>query len=156
MGHLKHFDEVLKYVNELSGTMDLANTLVRAEGLFRRFERTVEALDRKSHFPAPTGGAGARQRRVGDVGGDKISDTASSSPARIQAAGSSTATDARARARPASTTTPEHAAADREHVISPELRALLSRRVVVLDEDEAVVEPPAHAPASGSGSGSRP
>lgn len=41
-------------VNELSNTIDLGSTLVRAEALFRRFERTVEAIDRRSHFPAPS------------------------------------------------------------------------------------------------------
>ncbi|TVY81018.1 GTPase-activating protein GYP7, partial [Lachnellula suecica] len=53
MEHLKHFDEVLKYVNELSTTIDLESTLIRAEALFRRFQRTVEAIDKKSNFPAP-------------------------------------------------------------------------------------------------------
>ncbi|CZT05531.1 hypothetical protein WAI453_004957 [Rhynchosporium graminicola] len=53
MEHLQHFDEVLKYVNELSTTIDLESTLVRAEALYRRFQRTVEAIDKKSNFPAP-------------------------------------------------------------------------------------------------------
>lgn len=53
MMHLEHFDEVLKYVNELSGTMDLESTLVRAEALFRRFQRLVEAVDKQHNFPAP-------------------------------------------------------------------------------------------------------
>lgn len=54
MEHLKGFDEVLKYVNELSGTIDLPSTLVRAEALFLRFRRTVEAIDKKSNFPVPS------------------------------------------------------------------------------------------------------
>jgi hypothetical protein len=45
---LKQFDEVLKYVNELSNTIDLGITRARAEALFRRFQRTVEAADRKN------------------------------------------------------------------------------------------------------------
>ncbi|KFA46459.1 hypothetical protein S40293_04279 [Stachybotrys chartarum IBT 40293] len=53
MTHLKHFDEVLKYVNELSNTMDLESTLIRAEALFRKFQRVVEAVDKKDNFPAP-------------------------------------------------------------------------------------------------------
>jgi len=53
MMHLKHFDEVLKYVNELSGTMDLESTLVRAEALFNRFRRLVDAIDKKENFPTP-------------------------------------------------------------------------------------------------------
>lgn len=48
MDHLKQFDEVLKYVNELSNTIDLGITRARAEALFRRFQRTVEAADRKN------------------------------------------------------------------------------------------------------------
>lgn len=40
-------------VNELSTTINLESTLVRAEALFRRFQRTVEAIDKKSNFPAP-------------------------------------------------------------------------------------------------------
>lgn len=59
MQHLKHFDEVLKYINDLSGSIDLPSTLMRAQALFRRFQRTVEAIDKKKNFPAP----GLRQSR---------------------------------------------------------------------------------------------
>jgi hypothetical protein len=70
--HLQHFDEVLKYceclssvrasseeanavvVNELSGNIDLSSILTRAERLFLRFQRTVEALDRKTVYPLPS------------------------------------------------------------------------------------------------------
>jgi len=54
MEHLQHFDEVLKYINELSNTIDLPSTLLRAESLFRRYQRTLEAVDRKDHFPVPS------------------------------------------------------------------------------------------------------
>ncbi|KAI0442595.1 GTPase-activating protein GYP7 [Xylaria telfairii] len=53
MAHLQHFDEVLKYMNELSETIDLESTLIRAEYLFRRFQRLIEAIDKKQNFPAP-------------------------------------------------------------------------------------------------------
>ncbi|CAD6501655.1 BgTH12-01905 [Blumeria graminis f. sp. triticale] len=53
MEHLKRFDEVLKYVNELSSTIDLDSTLIRAEKLFRRFQRLVESIDKRANFPAP-------------------------------------------------------------------------------------------------------
>ncbi|RKF79642.1 GTPase-activating protein GYP7 [Golovinomyces cichoracearum] len=53
MDHLKHFDEVLKYVNELSATIDLESTLIRAEALFLHFQRMIEVIDKKSNFPAP-------------------------------------------------------------------------------------------------------
>ncbi|KAL5624572.1 hypothetical protein BROUX41_004632 [Berkeleyomyces rouxiae] len=54
LDHLKAFDEVLKYINELSGTMDLESTLIRAESLFRKFQRMVEAVDKKNNFPLPS------------------------------------------------------------------------------------------------------
>lgn len=47
-------------VNELSNTIDLPSTLIRAEALYNRFQRTVEAVDRKNHFPIPSN---VRQRR---------------------------------------------------------------------------------------------
>ncbi|KAK7749608.1 GTPase activating protein [Cytospora paraplurivora] len=53
MTHLQHFDEVLKYVNELSGSIDLESTLIRAEALFRKFKRLIEAIDKKPNFPPP-------------------------------------------------------------------------------------------------------
>ncbi|KAI1111972.1 GTPase-activating protein GYP7 [Nemania sp. NC0429] len=53
MAHLQHFDEVLKYMNELSETIDLESTLIRAEYMFRRFQRLIEAIDKKQNFPAP-------------------------------------------------------------------------------------------------------
>lgn len=46
--HLREFDEVLKYINDLSMTIDLDSTLVRAEVLFYRFQGTVEIIDRKN------------------------------------------------------------------------------------------------------------
>ncbi|KAI9898581.1 hypothetical protein N3K66_006941 [Trichothecium roseum] len=53
MTHLQAFDEVLKYINELSNTMDLESTMMKAEALFRKFQRMVEAVDKKTNFPAP-------------------------------------------------------------------------------------------------------
>lgn len=98
MDHLKHFDEVLKYstflyiarkdlkltyliVNELSNTMELIPILTRAESLFRRFERVVQAVDKKNNFPMPSGGGTPSDSRsqkgkspsrpAGDAGPDK-------------------------------------------------------------------------------------
>lgn len=62
---LKHFDEVLKYVNDLSNTIDLDSTRVRAEALFYRFKRLVEAADRKATGKDMTGLPEVRQQRVG-------------------------------------------------------------------------------------------
>lgn len=33
--------------------MDLESTLIRAEALFRKFQRLVEAVDKKQNFPGP-------------------------------------------------------------------------------------------------------
>ena len=35
--------------------MDLIPILTRAESLFRRFERVVQAVDKKNNFPVPSG-----------------------------------------------------------------------------------------------------
>ncbi|KAI6975060.1 hypothetical protein D0859_12449 [Hortaea werneckii] len=136
--HLRGFDEVLKYVNELSGTIDLPSTLVRAEGLFRRFQRTVEAIDKKSNFPAPS----VRQRlpqppspSAARPGSDGRSRQASSSHAQgKQPMRSGASASGRER------TVGDHVAAgvgaQREKVISPELRFLLSRELPKLDKTE--------------------
>lgn len=44
---LHEFDEILKYMNDLAMSMDLDDLLVRAEVLFKKFKRTVEAVDRR-------------------------------------------------------------------------------------------------------------
>ena len=53
---------MLKYINELSGTIELRDILIRAEGLFRRFERTVNVVERKDALPGPSE-AVLRQRK---------------------------------------------------------------------------------------------
>lgn len=138
MNHLQHFDEVLKYsklilycvacfgtlalnsdvVNDLSNTIDLQSTLIRAEALFRRFQRTVEAIDKKNNFPVPS----VRQRRPvsgeGANGSTEATTSGSSPSAAVPPA------------RPGSP------GADKAMVISPELRKLLSRQVEVMDSKE--------------------
>lgn len=97
-------------MNDLSNSIDLDSTLIRAEALFRRFQRTVEAVDKKGSFPAPK----VRQRPV-------ASPQASTSDATTaQASGS----DSRL------VTNIKDAASSK--VISPELRGLLSRKVDIL------------------------
>jgi hypothetical protein len=129
MEHLKHFDEVLKYgmslplflhvvcqklsslVNELSNTIDLESTLIRAEALFKRFQRLVEAVDKKGNFPAP---------RVTQQSSSTSSTTTNSGPS----------TDAKS---PGKGKAPEPASsAPQQKVITPELRKLLSKNVEVL------------------------
>ncbi|KAK3327789.1 GTPase-activating protein GYP7, partial [Cercophora scortea] len=116
MTHLKHFDEVLKYVNELSGTMDLDSTLIRAEALFRRFRRLVEASDKKNNFPAP------RLRQPSSPTPNSSSSSATSPPPSAQR-GSNAAGKA-----PEDRTN----ATQPQKMITPELRRLLSREVEVL------------------------
>ena len=60
--------------------MDLASTLIRAQALFRRFQRTVEAIDRKNSFPA----APVRQRKpVSDSANANKSPTSASTSTGI-------------------------------------------------------------------------
>ncbi|KAI6377549.1 hypothetical protein MCOR25_002531 [Pyricularia grisea] len=121
MTHLKHFDEVLKYVNELSCTMDLESTLIRAEALFRRFQRLVEAIDKKKNFPSP--------RTVRS----SSSATSSSTNGGAQAGeGRSTGPDSPSQNKGKSPDQQE----DVVKVITPELRGLLSREVAVLPRNE--------------------
>ncbi|CAD0091867.1 unnamed protein product [Aureobasidium mustum] len=124
MEHLRGFDEVLKYVNELSNTIDLASTLLRAEALFRRFQRTVEAIDRKDHFPTPT----LRQRK--QIAGGSLDQGAAAVGHDGKTATAASSSDATGSAQITTTT------AQKERIVSPELRTLLSR-------DFARVEKPA-------------
>ena len=121
MEHLKHFDEVLKYVNELSNTIDLNSTLLRAHALFRRFQRTMEAVDKNHNFPTPM----IRQRKPAD-GERPASKGKSAATGAEAAAGSSSIGSAFA----------QGIGAEKEKVISPELRTLLKREVEVLDKKQ--------------------
>lgn len=116
MTHLKHFDEVLKYVNELSCTMDLESTLIRAEALFRRFQRLVEAIDKKENFPAPRS-----TRSSGTVVEEAQADDGSSGSQRTPAVNKGKSPDPKE---------------DVVKIITPELRGLLSRQVAVLPRNE--------------------
>lgn len=169
MEHLKHFDEVLKYsmysylytlectanhgiVNELSTTIDLESTLVRAEALFRRFQRTVEAIDKKSNFPGPS----LRQRqpiRNASIGGAQ-SLASPSSPRPVSQGSNAVAESSSANTSSISAVTAgstnngpfdkgkrktsgeqarEGEMVDQKpKVVSPELRGLLSRKMEIL------------------------
>lgn len=48
MQNLRRFDEVLKYMNDLLGKLNLEDLLVRAELLFLRFKRMVDLIDREN------------------------------------------------------------------------------------------------------------
>jgi len=122
-------------VNELSTTIDLESTLIRAEALFRRFQRTVEAIDKKSSFPAPK----LRQRPTTSSTKPPSSPSSSSSPSNTANTSSTDAVSAggtNSRGRRASTTAQGEGEGELEEqrpkVISAELRELLSRKVEVL------------------------
>ena len=101
-------------VNELSNTMDLDSTLIRAEALFKRFQRLVEAIDKKQNFPKP-----------------RVSRKSSTSPSTVATTSASTPPTS-----PSAQTSPNAAGKAKEDeqrkIISPELRKLLSRDVEVL------------------------
>jgi hypothetical protein len=124
MEHLRGFDEVLKYVNELSNTIDLPSTLVRAEALFRRFQRTVEAIDRKDHFPTPT----LRQRK--QISGGSL-DQGAEAVGHDGKAAAATGSAGSGSAQQGTTTTQQ-----KERIVSPELRALLSREYSTVDKTQ--------------------
>ncbi|TGO39965.1 hypothetical protein BHYA_0044g00060 [Botrytis hyacinthi] len=127
MTHLQHFDEVLKYVNELSNQIDLESTLVRAEALFRRFQRTVEAIDKKSNFPKPSIRYRATQStsQVAEPSGS----TSASSGTDI---GGGTIEGARKDKGKKPADGELEDMPERPKVISKELRELLSRKVMIL------------------------
>ena len=139
LDHLQHFDEVLKYINELSNTMDLQEMLMRAEGLFKRFEKTVEAIDRKTSFPMPSGGGELRQRKpdAEATGADErmgavVTGSAATGPSVLktqnQRPGSRGQAQTLAKGKEAEKV--------KEKVITPELRLLLSRKVITFDGEE--------------------
>ena len=131
MNHLKHFDEILKFINELSGRIDLPTALVRADALFHRFERTVEAVDKHNNFPGPRhpgyairlGGLAPKKGKASTASGTDATPTSPNS----NSSGPSKQTDA----KPDEPQRPKPA-----KVITPELRALLSRKVIVLDKTQ--------------------
>jgi hypothetical protein len=140
--------------------------LVRAEALFRRFQRVVEAIDRQDNFPPPSS---VRQRKP--IAGDTLStpeahrrsssvndsrrtpallnkQTSPPAPSSSQpetTAGSSTSVSSPSdvakgkrksvgqSVRPLSVGSPP---ASEKKVVSPELRALLSRDVPKISKDE--------------------
>jgi hypothetical protein len=103
--------------------MDLESTLVRAESLFKRFQRTVETIDKKGNFPsAPQ----ARQRKL------KAAVVAGPGP-------SLPSSNAQPEASSSGTDQGQQVGEDGDaKVISPELRALLSRKVETLEKQDIV------------------
>ncbi|KAI2843434.1 hypothetical protein CBS11350_5303 [Aspergillus niger] len=116
MDHLKQFDEVLKYINELSNTMELVPILTRAESLFHRFERAVQAIDKKNNFPAP-----AAHQRKPTQDSSASTNNKGKSPQRPQ----NTAFSSGVSAGPSSAPDSE----GETKVVSPELRELFHKDI---------------------------
>ena len=96
--------------------MDLNSTLIRAEALFRRFERTVEAIDRKNHFPAPS----VRPTKPSTSEGPPDHDS----------------TRGTSQSKTESERRPDGGPKENQKVVSPELRQLLSRNPPKMDKNE--------------------
>lgn len=119
-------------VNELSGTIDLESTLIRAEALFRKFQRLIEAIDKKPNFPGPRLSLSAAapsllapltNRPSTPDGGGSGSSTSNNSNQQHSQKGK--------QAEP-----PKSPGGEQKKVITPELRRLLSKDVEVLPRKE--------------------
>jgi len=104
----------------LSNTIDLESTLIRAEALFRKFQRLVEAIDKKQNFPAPR-----------PAGSDSPT-SAKPLPARSSPSSGSAPTPGNNNTPAASANKGKATDKPQQKVITPELRKLLSRKVEVL------------------------
>ncbi len=129
--YLNGFDEVLKYINELSGTIDLQSTMIRAEALFKRFQRMVEAIDKKSNFPIPT----VRQRLPQPPSPSTLKPGADGKPRQYSISSQPSASTS-GRAKTTGDYVAQGIGAQKEKVISPELRVLLNREIPKLDKSE--------------------
>lgn len=116
MEHLKHFDEVLKYFNELSGTIDLMDTLIRSEKLFKRFE-SMAAVAEKSKTSLPSREDIIKRNKAVIMGG----------PAMIGRGPARAPPTAQASTSGTDVTGPTEEDGKEKSVISPELRGLLSK-----------------------------
>lgn len=103
-------------VNELSNTMDLDSTLIRAEQLFRRFRRLVDTIDKKHSLPLP------QPRPQSHRTSSSVSSTASGQVLTPQSS-VGPASPRRDTGKAPEITPPT------ERIITPELRKLLSRKV---------------------------
>ena len=134
LNHLKHFDEILKFINELSGRIDLQSTIWKAEALFRRFEATVEAVDKHNNFPGPKHPGYAV--RLGGLAPKKGKGPAATVDEQTASKPSASNNGPRAAAGPSGQTSNAERKEKPEKVITPELRALLSRKVITMDKTQ--------------------
>lgn len=113
-------------VNELSNTIELIPILTRAESLFHRFERKVQAIDKKDNFPTPS----VRHRKTSSDASAADSVHKGKSPQRVGGPGARTSGSSVGQAVAQGI----DAVQEKERVISPELRQLLSREVITVDK----------------------
>lgn len=84
--YLREFDEVLKYITQLSQTLDIEAIMADAEVLFATFRQVVESCDRRAvgqTASTPVSSAGLRRRGGGAAaaeGEDKQAASASAYP----------------------------------------------------------------------------
>jgi len=105
--------------------MDLESTLIRAEALFKRFQRLLDAIDKKGNFPAPrpllSPSPSSSQQSVASTG----SNAGRKSPS--PAAGSSQQQQNQQQPKQS------------ERVITPELRKLLNRQWEPVPHKDGVI-----------------
>lgn len=125
------FPDLKAAVNELSGSIDLESTLIRAEALFRKFQRLIEAIDKKNNFPAPRFNfSTAAPSLLAAAANNNNNNDRPSTPS-----GSSSDNAEQQQANKGKQPEPK-SPGGRQKVITPELRKLLSREVVVLPRKE--------------------
>ena len=110
--------------------MDLNSTLIRAEALFKRFQRLVDAVDKKGSFPAP------RARLTQGGSGSSAGESGSAAEPAAAAAGPASPGQARGAGKAPAQQGQQQQQQQVEKVITPELRGLLSRQVEVLPRKE--------------------
>lgn len=123
--NLNAFDQVLKYMNDLSGNLDLNDILVRAELLFLKFKQMVDIIDRKYD------GVGIHNLHKGieNLNVDDVNTTDQEVSTNSDA---NTNTTTVTSADTTSSTT--SAAVKKANPISKDLRQLLSREIVIQRE----------------------
>jgi hypothetical protein len=132
------FTNLTAAVNELSGSIDLESTLIRAEALFRKFRRLIEAIDKKNNFPAPrfslnTAAPSLFPPRPSPPAASNSNNT---NDRPTTPSGSSGGTQQDQGNNKGKQPEPPKSPGGRQKVITPELRKLLSREVVVLPRKE--------------------
>ena len=108
--------------------MDLNSTLIRAEALFKRYQRLVDAVDKKGSFPAPR--ARLTQGSAGAAESGSSAEPAAAAPTSPDQGRNAGKAPAQQQGQPS----PQQQQV--EKVITPELRRLLSRQVEVLPRKE--------------------